>query len=154
MFVSFQSFCESISASSLHYNHIFCLFLNFSIILMHLIKQVESVYHLKAIFAEKSVSLSWTRKILLFIFLSVCVWRDSGLRNYPICLKFCTNVYVLYEIKLYSCWCTLSKYNFYRDTQNYFNTLRPMEGNSLKSVLLWLFCITYDEIYMRFLDAQ
>ena len=42
----------------------------------------------------------------------------------------------------------------YRDTQKYLNTLQPMEGNSLKSVLAWLLSIKFDEIHVRYSDAQ
>ena len=37
-------------------------------------------------------------KLLLSVFLFVCVWLDSFRRNYPIRLKFGTNVSVLCEI--------------------------------------------------------
>ena len=33
-----------------------------------------------------------------FKILSLCVWRDSGFRNFPIHLKFSTNIYVLCKI--------------------------------------------------------
>ena len=38
------------------------------------------------------------KKFLAFVFLSVCVPRDSGLRNYLIYMKFDTNVYALFVI--------------------------------------------------------
>ena len=40
----------------------------------------------------------WLEKFLVFVFLSVYVWHDSGHRSYPIRLKFGTNVYTLCEI--------------------------------------------------------
>ena len=42
--------------------------------------------------------LEGLEKFSVFVFLSVCMWRDSGRRNYPIYMKFCTNIYVLSEI--------------------------------------------------------
>ena len=42
----------------------------------------------------------------------------------------------------------------YRDTQKYLNALWPIEGNFLKSILIWLLRIIFNEIYMRYSDAQ
>ena len=42
----------------------------------------------------------------------------------------------------------------YKDAQKYLNTLRPMEGNSLKSVLTWLMWIKFHEIYIQYSDAK
>ena len=36
----------------------------------------------------------------------------------------------------------------------YFKTLRPIERNSLKSVLTWLMCVKFKETYTRYLIAQ
>ena len=38
-------------------------------------------------------------KFLVLVFLSVCVRRDSGRKNYRISLKFGRNVYALYKIR-------------------------------------------------------
>ena len=56
-------------------------------------------------------------KILLFAFLAVYVWRDCGRRNYPIRLKFGTNVYVLCETSLQFL-VNISQTVVYRDYKN------------------------------------
>ena len=92
-------------------------------------------------------------KILVFVPLPVCVWRNSGCINYSIRLKFGTNVYALYEFSciVFGVQCPNC---VYRNIQKYLSTLRPMEGNSLKSVLRWLLRIKFNEIYVRNSDAQ
>ena len=156
--------------------------------------------------------MHWTRKDLVFVFLSVSASRDSDHRNYSFRLKFdkhvlyktscivlgvhrpnstrteinktamayrvkcaCILVYLCvtrqqsqklsdsYEIwqkclcvtqnYLYNFWCTLLKQRVHRETQKYLNTVPPMEGNSLKSVLTWTLRIKLNEIYIRYSDA-
>ena len=52
------------------------------------------------------------KKFLVFVSLSVSAWRDSGCRNYPICYKFGTNVYLLYKISytVFGVHCHISTY--------------------------------------------
>ena len=40
------------------------------------------------------------------------------------------------------------------DAQKYFNTLGPMEENSLKEILTRLLYVKFNNIYIRYLDAQ
>ena len=53
--------------------------------------------------AKTSVRPTIEPEDLVFTFLSVCVLRDSGRRNYPIRLKLDTNIYVLCEISCIIC---------------------------------------------------
>ena len=84
-------------------------------------------------------------KLLVFVFLSVCVWRDYGCRNNPIRLKFATNIYVLYEIR-----CIVfgvHRPNI-RNAQKYLNTLRLMEGKSLNFFFTWVLSKKCNDIYV------
>ena len=89
----------------------------------------------------------------LSVCLIVCLRRDSG-RRHRIRLKCGTNIYALFDI---SCIVfgvsTFLKQRICKDAQKYFNTVQPMEGNSLKSISTWLMCMKFDEIYISYSDV-
>ena len=67
-------------------------------------------------------TLLWTRKIFK-VSIPVCLWCDSGQRNYSFLLKFFTKVYTLCKIsyKIFGVHCLNSA--LYRDIQLYLNML-------------------------------
>ena len=87
----------------------------------------------------------------------VCMYvtrRDSCSKNYPNNLKFGTNIYALYvklTVQFLMCIAQIARV---QGQKKYLNTLRPMEGNSLKSVLTRLLRMKFNEIYIRFSDVQ
>ena len=82
-------------------------------------------------FAETLVGLYiGLEKLSMFVFLSVCVSRDSRRRNFPIRLKFGTNGYVLSEISyiVFDIHCLNSAYT---------GKPKSISMNTLMNDLLW-----------------
>ena len=78
-------------------------------------------------------------------------WQDSSHRNYPIHLKFGTNVYTLCKIS----WIVFDIYCLNSACAEIHKSIsiRPMEGNFLKSVLTWVLCIKFNEFYICYSDG-
>ena len=79
------------------------------------------------------------KKFLMFVILSVSVSCYNNHRNYPISLKFYTNVYVLREISciVFGVHCPNSTCTRIHKSISIWSK----EGNSLKSILTWLLCM-------------
>ena len=82
------------------------------------------------------------------------LWHDSGRRNYPIRLKFDTNIYMLCEISctIFGVHCSnRASEEIQKSTSIHYGSWKEI---FLKSVLTRLSYIKFNKIYVRYSDAQ
>ena len=77
----------------------------------------------------------------------VCILSDSGQRNYPINLKFGTDVYVLCEI----CCTVFGVHCPNNENKGIIKSvsMHYVQWRVLKSILAWLLCIKFNEIFRK-----
>ena len=98
--------------------------------------------------------LRWARKVFSFC-IPVCLSRDSGRRNFPICLKFGTNVFVLCKISrmVFEVHCLKSAFTRMHKNISIRNIL-AYKGKFFENSFDMVLCIKLNEIYIRYSDVQ
>ena len=85
--------------------------------------------------------------------MSISLSRDSNRKNYPIRLKFGTNVYILHRI---SCivFGAHKASGFYEGNQQITNSSRSADVISFKNILTWLCSKENKKIHIYYVNAQ